>query len=287
MKLVTFTHSGRTRIGKIEGDKVIDLSIAQPSLPQDMLNFLQQGEAAMVKAREAKESPEAVLALADVKLEAPVQNPSKYLAIGMNYRDHVEESARKGIKTPETQIWFNKQVSCITGPFDPVEMPRISEMLDYEVELCVVIGKTCKDVSLEDAPSVIAGYMVANDVSVRDIQWASPTWTLGKSFDTHGPVGPWLVTAEEIADPHNLRMLLTVNGEERQNNTTSLMVYNINQQIAHLTQIMTLQPGDLIATGTPMGVAAGMNPPKYLKVGDVVRAEIEGVGAIENKVVAK
>lgn len=287
MKLVTFTHSGRTRIGKVEGDQIIDLSIAQPSLPQDMLSLLQQGGAAMEKVRDAKASPEAVLALADVKLEAPVQNPSKYLAIGMNYRDHVEESARKGIKTPETQIWFNKQVSCVTGPFDPVEMPRISEMLDYEVELCVVIGKTCKDVSIEDAPSVIAGYMVANDVSVRDIQWASPTWTLGKSFDTHGPVGPWLVTADEISNPHSLHMLLTVNGEERQNNTTSLMVYNIYQQIAHLTQIMTLQPGDLIATGTPMGVAAGMNPPKYLKVGDVIRAEIEGVGVIENKVVAK
>lgn len=286
MKLVTFTHAGRTRIGKLEGDEVVDLSIAQPELPQDMLTFLQQGDAAMAKAREAKPVPGALIALADVRLEAPVPNPSKYLAIGMNYRDHVEESARKGIKTPETQIWFNKQVSCITGPFDPLEKPAISDMLDYEVELCVVIGKACKNVSIEDAASVIAGYMVANDVSVRDVQWKSPTWTLGKSFDTHGPIGPWLVTADEIADPHALRVLLTVNGEERQNNSTSLMVYNIFQQIAHLTQIMTLQPGDLIATGTPMGVAAGMETPRYLKVGDVVRAEIEGIGAIENTVIA-
>lgn len=287
MKLITFTHAGSTRIGRIDGDMVLDLSIAQPDLPLDMLSFLKQGIETMDKARAAKSSSEALIALADVKLEAPVPNPSKYLAIGMNYRDHVEESARKGIKTPETQIWFNKQVSCITGPFDPIEMPTISDMLDYEVELCVVIGKTCKDVSLADASSVIAGYMVANDVSVRDVQWKSPTWTLGKSFDTHGPVGPWLLTADEVADPHNLRMTLTVNGEERQNNTTSLMVYNIYQQIVHLTQIMTLQPGDLIATGTPMGVAAGMNPPVYLKVGDVIRAEIEGVGVIENTVVSK
>ncbi|WP_424192008.1 fumarylacetoacetate hydrolase family protein [Ampullimonas aquatilis] len=287
MKLVTFTHAGRTRIGRVDGNMIVDFSVAQKLIPMDMLSFLKLGGVAMTMAREAKSSIEALIPLSEVKLEAPIPNPSKYLAIGMNYRDHVEESARKGIKTPETQIWFNKQVSCITGPFDSIEMPRISEMLDYEVELCVVIGKICKNVAWEDAHSVIAGYMVANDVSVRDVQWASPTWTLGKSFDTHGPVGPWLVTTDEIPDPHNLHILLTVNGEERQNNTTSLMVYNIYQQIAHLTQIMTLQPGDLIATGTPMGVAAGMSTPKYLKVGDVIRAEIEGIGVIENKVIEK
>jgi 2-keto-4-pentenoate hydratase/2-oxohepta-3-ene-1,7-dioic acid hydratase in catechol pathway len=127
--------------------------------------------------------------------------------------------------------------------------------------------------------------MVANDVSVRDVQWKSPTWTLGKSFDTHGPIGPWLVTSDEIADPYNLRMQLFVNGEKRQDNLTGLMVYNIHQQIAHLTSILTLYPGDLIATGTPMGVAAGMETPKYLKIGDIVKAEIEGLGYIENKVV--
>jgi len=284
MKLVTFTHDGRTRIGKLDGDMIVDLSVAAPDLPTDMKSLLELGASGMDQARAV--SAAGTLALADVRLEAPVMNPSTYLAIGMNYQDHVEESARKGIKTPETQIWFNKQVSCINGPYDPVVKPSISDMFDYEVELCVVIGQTCKNVALEDAHSVIAGYMVANDFSVRDIQWASPTWTLGKSFDTHGPVGPWLVTADEIADPHALKVYLTVNGEERQNNTTALMVYNIYQQIEHLTKIMTLRPGDLIATGTPMGVAAGMETPKYLKVGDVVRAEIEGIGAIENKVVA-
>jgi 2-keto-4-pentenoate hydratase/2-oxohepta-3-ene-1,7-dioic acid hydratase in catechol pathway len=286
MKLVTFTHAGSSRIGKLEGQQVVDLSVACPTLPRDMLRFLEQGESAMRLAREAGAVPEACLPLEAVLLGAPLPNPSKYLAIGMNYRDHVEESARKGIKTPETQIWFNKQVSCITGPFDNVVMPTMSDMLDYEVELCVVIGKSCKNVPVEDAPSVIAGYMVANDFSVRDVQWRSPTWTLGKSFDTHGPVGPYLVTADEIADPHHLRMRLLVNGEVRQDNTTGLMVYNIYQQIAFLTQILTLKPGDLIATGTPMGVAAGMDPPRYLKVGDVVRAEIGGVGVIENRVVA-
>ncbi|SMF49176.1 fumarylacetoacetate hydrolase family protein [Pseudogulbenkiania subflava] len=285
MKLVTFTHAGKTRIGKLEGNVVIDLSSACPELPRDMVSLLELGENALTKVRNVAAVEADQIALPDVKLEAPVQRPSKYLAIGMNYQDHVEESARKGIKMPETQIWFNKQVSCVNGPYDPVKMPSMSDMLDYEVELCVVIGKSCKNVSAADAHSVIAGYMVANDYSVRDVQWKSPTWTLGKSFDTHGPVGPYLVTSDEIENPHNLSMRLTVNGEERQNNSTRLMVYNIYQQIEFLTQILTLHPGDLIATGTPMGVAAGMNPPIYLKAGDVVRAEIEKVGHIENRII--
>lgn len=287
MKLVTYTHQGCTRIGKLLDQQVLDLSVVCPQLPQDMRALLAAGEPALAAVRAAEPTAHALLPLADVKLEAPVRNPSKFLAIGMNYRDHIEESARKGIKTPETQIWFNKQVSCVNGPFDPVHLPTISDMLDYEVELCVVIGQTCRHVSEADALSVVAGYMIANDFSVRDVQWKSPTWTLGKSFDTHGPVGPWLVTADEVPDPQALRMRLTVNGEVRQDNVTSLMLYNVRQQIAHLTQIMTLQPGDLIATGTPMGVAAGMQPPAYLKVGDLVRAEIEGLGAIENTVVAE
>lgn len=286
MKLVTFTHAGKTRIGKIDNDYVIDLSRANSDIPPNMVDFLRSGNQVMQMARNVVAAVSDKIPLAEVKLEAPVQNPSTYLAIGMNYQDHVEESARKGIKTPETQIWFNKQVSCVNGPYDLVVMPSMSEMLDYEVELCVVIGKTAKNVAAADAHSVIAGYMVANDFSVRDVQWKSPTWTLGKSFDTHGPVGPYLVTADEIENPHDLKMRLTVNGEERQNNTTKLMVYNIYQQIEFLTSILTLKPGDLIATGTPMGVAAGMNPPVYLKPGDVVRAEIEKIGFIENNIIS-
>lgn len=286
MKIVTFTHAGKTRIGKLENDFVVDLAKANSDIPSNMVDFLRAGDKAMKLARNVVAAVSEKIPLVEVKLEAPVQNPSTYLAIGMNYQDHVEESARKGIKTPETQIWFNKQVSCVNGPFDPVLMPTMSDMLDYEVELCVVIGKTAKNVSAADAHSVIAGYMVANDFSVRDVQWKSPTWTLGKSFDTHGPVGPYLVTADEIENPHDLKMRLTVNGQERQNNTTKLMVYNIYQQIEFLTNILTLRPGDLIATGTPMGVAAGMNPPVYLKPGDVVRAEIEKIGFIENKIIS-
>lgn len=286
MKLVTFTHAGSTRIGKIENDYVIDLSRSNPQIPSNMIDFLRGGNKLLQMARNVVAAVSEKIPLSEVRLEAPVQKPSTYLAIGMNYRDHVEESARKGIKTPETQIWFNKQISCVNGPYDPVVMPSFSDMLDYEVELCVVIGKPAKNISAADASSVIAGYMVANDFSVRDVQWKSPTWTLGKSFDSHGPIGPYLVTADEIDNPHDLRMRLMVNGKERQNNSTSLMVYNIFQQIEFLTKILTLQPGDLIATGTPMGVAAGMDPPVYLKVGDVVRAEIEKIGFIENKVIS-
>jgi 2-keto-4-pentenoate hydratase/2-oxohepta-3-ene-1,7-dioic acid hydratase in catechol pathway len=291
MKLVTFTQDGATRIGKLVDDRVIDLSAvnsathAAAAFPTDMVALLDRGESALSAIKAIGLEGNLSFDLNDVKLEAPVQRPEKFLAIGMNYRDHVEEAERKGIKTPDTQIWFNKQPSCVTGPYDPVYNPVISNMLDYEIELCVVIGKKCRHVTEEDALSVVAGYTITNDFSVRDVQWASPTWMLGKSFDSHGPLGPCLVTADEVPDPQSLQMLLTVNGEIRQENSTSLMVYGIRQQIAHLTKIMTLKPGDLIATGTPMGVAAGMDPPKYLKDGDLVRSEIEKLGFIENLIV--
>lgn len=286
MKLVTFTKLGQTRIGKVIDGKVLDLSLACPQLPTDMKSLLCLGDSALAAVRDASYEPSSLIPLSDVRLEAPVLNPSKYLAIGMNYADHVAESARKGVTVPKVQIWFNKQVSCINGPYDPIEMPRISEKLDYEVELCVVIGKRCRYVSVEGAKTVIAGYMVANDVTARDIQLQSPTWTLGKSFDTHGPIGPWLVTADEVNDPHALNMRLSVNGEPRQSTNTSQMVHNIFQQIAHLSAVFTLEPGDLIATGTPMGVGAAMDPPRFLVTGDVVRAEIDGIGFIQNTVIS-
>lgn len=287
MKLATFTYNGVTSIGKVDGEQIIDLAAAVPEMPRDMVALIAAGAPALAQLASMQSGAGDAIALKEVTLKAPVQNPSKFLAIGMNYQDHVEEAARKGIKTPETQIWFNKQVSCINPPFAPIVKPAVSDMLDYEVELGVVIGKRCRHVSVENAHEVIFGYTVINDVSVRDVQWKSPTWTLGKSFDTHGPVGPWIVTADEIADPHNLDLKLWVNGELRQSNSTSKMVYNIYQQIALLSSIMTLEPGDLIATGTPMGVGAGFEPARYLKVGDRVRIEIEKVGIIEHEVAAE
>lgn len=188
---------------------------------------------------------------------------------------------------PEKQMWFDKQISCIVGPYDDVVIPSVSDQLDYEAELAVLIGCACRHVAAHDARSVIGGYMVCNDVSVRDWQRHSPTHTIGKSFDTHGPCGPWLTLDHEVEDPHALKLRMTVNGEERQKSLTSAMIHNVFEQITYLSTVMTLLPGDIIATGTPSGVGAAMKPPKWLRAGDVMRAEVEGLGYIENHIITE
>ena len=222
-------------------------------------------------------------ALADAELLAPIEKPGKYLAIGMNYAKHLEESDRLGVARSAHQVWFNKQTTCIVGPYDAIE-PGPTEKLDYEVELGLVIGSRAKNVSEVDALGHVFGYFVANDVSARDYQFHSQTMMMGKSFDTHGPIGPWIVTADEIADPQALDLKCFVNGEQRQSNNTSQMIQTIAKQIAYVTTAFTLEPGDLIATGTPEGVGVGMEPQVFLKPGDVVRCEVEKIGAIENRV---
>ena len=286
MKLITYAHQGHITIGKLVGQTVIDLHATDASLPTTMLALLQAGPAMMDRVHAIATEHAATVPLADVQLLAPVPNPGTYLAIGMNYSKHVAEAVEAGFKIPDVQVWFNKQVACINGPFGDVHMPTVSDKLDYEVELCVVIGKRCRNVKAENARSVIAGYMVCNDVTVRDWQIRSPTMTIGKSFNTTGPIGPWLITDDEIADPHDLTVRMFVNGELRQQESTGGMVYNIWQQIEHLSTAFTLEPGDLIATGTPSGVGIAMKPPRFLKVGDVMRAEITGIGHIENRVIA-
>jgi 2-keto-4-pentenoate hydratase/2-oxohepta-3-ene-1,7-dioic acid hydratase in catechol pathway len=218
-----------------------------------------------------------------VRLLAPVQ-PRKFLAIGLNYADHIAES---GMDAPEFPVFFNKQATCVVGPGDDVHMPRVSNLLDYEGELAIVIGARCRHVSVEAAWEVIEGYTIANDVSVRDWQLRTPTMTMGKSFDTHGPLGPWVVTADELGDPHDLALKTYVNDELRQDSTTGEMIYDCYQQVAHLSEAFTLEPGDVIATGTPAGIGAVRQPfPEgLLKVGDVVRIEIEGIGELRNTVV--
>jgi len=223
-------------------------------------------------------------ALADVRLEAPINNPEKFLAIGLNYQDHIDEIVARGGKAPEHQIWFNKQVSCITGPFDPIFKPKVSEKLDYEAELGVVIGKTCRYISEADALGAVAGYCVVNDVTARDWQRMTPQWTLSKSFDSHGPIGPWIATADEIPDPQSLSMRLFVNGDLRQQTSTALMAFNVAAQISHLSKVMTLKPGDILATGTSAGAGWGRDPPVFLQPGDIVRVEIDQIGHIENTV---
>ncbi|WP_238320086.1 MULTISPECIES: fumarylacetoacetate hydrolase family protein [unclassified Sphingobium] len=250
-----------------------------------MLSIVAGGETALghIAAFVASRTPS--IPLSDAQLVCPIERPGKFLAIGMNYRKHAEEGERHGIPAPKQQLWFNKQTTCLSGPFDPID-PGVTEKLDYEVELGVIVGTAAKGVTASAARSHVFGYVVVNDVSARDWQFHSPTFTVGKSFDTHGPIGPWIVTADEIADPHDLRIRCLVNGEVRQDSNSNELIYNIWEQIAYLSTAFMLEPGDILATGTPEGVGVAMDPPRFLKPGDVVRCEVDKIGAIENVVSA-
>jgi len=284
MKLATFTHDGVSRIGLVVDDEIVDLAAAAPELPHEMTALLAAGPAALERARAALRSGSPRLPLSAVKLEAPVLRPPKFLAIGINYADHVAES---GLETPKFPTVFNKQSTCVTGPFDPVHRPRVSGALDYEGELGFVIGRRCRHVPRARAHEVIAGYLVVDDVSVRDWQLRVPTWTMGKSFDTHGPIGPWITTADEIGDPHTLGIRTFVNAELRQASSTKELIFDCFAIVEHLSTAFTLEPGDVIATGTPGGVGIARKPPLLLQLGDVVRVEIDGLGALENRIVAE
>ena len=281
MKLVTFTHQGATRIGVVRDNEVADICGASAGLPRDMIALLSGGREMLEEARRAAESAPRI-ALAQVKLEAPVRRPPEFLAVGLNYADHIAET---GMAKPTFPIFFNKQNSCVNAPYDPIHLPRASEALDYEGELGFVIGRRCRHVPRARASEVIAGYFIVNDVSVRDWQRRAQTMTLGKSFDTHGPTGPWIVTPDEIGDPHALELKTFVNGELRQHSNTRNLIFNCFEQVEILSTVFTLEPGTLISTGTPSGVAAAMKPPKWLKAGDVVRIEIERIGHLEARVI--
>jgi 2-keto-4-pentenoate hydratase/2-oxohepta-3-ene-1,7-dioic acid hydratase in catechol pathway len=279
MKIGRLAASGRApSLGVLVGDEVVDLSSAD--LP---------AEPAVALARIGRDGLEDLLEgsprkpLADVRLLAPAV-PRKYLAIALNYRDHIAEM---GMEAPEVPVFFNKQVTCVVGPSADIHMPKVSTFLDYEAELALVIGKRCRHVPAERAHEVIAGYTCANDVSVRDWQGRAQTMTIGKSFDTHGPLGPWLVTADELGDPNDLAIRCYVGDELRQDARTSEMVFDCFQQVSHLSEAFTLEPGDVIATGTPAGVGLGRQPVRdnLLHIGETVRVEIEGIGELVNTVV--
>ncbi|MEM9739085.1 MAG: fumarylacetoacetate hydrolase family protein [Pseudomonadota bacterium] len=290
MKLVTFTHDGATRIGDLQGDMVVDLNAAGPALPTDMVALLKGGDDLMQQARDASAASSAKLPVSSIHLEAPIMSPPRILAVGLNYLAHYHElpediRAKRFPKPPETPVVFNKQPTTVTGPYDPIFLPPESDELDFEAELAVVIGKTCRRVPKDRAVEVIAGYTVLNDVTIRDWQRAAPTMTVGKSFDSHCPMGPALLTKDEIADPENLSVKTIVDGEVRQDFNTNDMIFNIAHVINYLSTAFTLLPGDVIATGTSAGVALWAPGQPWMKEGQVCRVEIEGLGAIENRVV--
>jgi 2-keto-4-pentenoate hydratase/2-oxohepta-3-ene-1,7-dioic acid hydratase in catechol pathway len=283
VRLARFEHDDTTRLGVVLDDGVVDLADAAPDLPADPLAFLDDWREASVRAAEVAAGAEPI-PFHDVRLRAPIPRPRKFLAIGLNYQDHVEETGRE---RPEFPVFFTKQPTCVIGPGDAIEVPRASTMVDYEGELGVVIGRRCRHLTVDDALGAVAGYLVVDDVSVRDWQRRAPTMMIGKSFDTHGPIGPWIASADEVADPHDLRVRTWVNDQLMQDASTSGMLFSIVDQLVTLSTAMTLEPGDIIATGTPAGVGVARRPPVWLTPGDVVRIEIEGVGVLENPVVAE
>ena len=281
MRIVTFTESQRTRLGLLQDNQITDLSAHNENLPTEMTKLLSAGPDALAAVSQI--TPTADFNIADVRLESPVLRPGKILAVGLNYKAHAEES---GMELPEHPIVFTKQPTSINGPYDPIHWSADGKMLDYEGELAIIIGKRCRRVPKDKAHSVIAGFAVNNDVSVRNWQMRGKPaqFTMGKSWDTHCPLGPALVSADEV-DPHTLQLRTLVNGEVRQNTNTDDLIFNCFDIIAYLSTAFTLEPGDVIVTGTPSGVGMAMKPPQALSVGDVVRVEIEGLGHIENAVI--
>jgi 2-keto-4-pentenoate hydratase/2-oxohepta-3-ene-1,7-dioic acid hydratase in catechol pathway len=284
MRLVSFSvAAGPVRPGLIVGDEVLDLGDPATGLPGTMRALLARGSGGVERLRAAPSTRAVRHPLGEVRRHAPVPDPPAILAIGMNYRAHVAEIGRE---PPEWQYWFNKQRTAIAGPGDPIVLPRVSDAVDYEGELALVIGPRCQHVPASRALEVVAGYTVINDVSARDWQWRTPTFTMGKSFDSHAPCGPELVTRDELGDPGDLSLRTWVNDELRQDSSTADMIFGCAAQIEYLTTAFPLEPGTVIATGTPAGVGAGFDPARFLAPGDTVRIAIEGIGELVNPVVA-
>jgi 2-keto-4-pentenoate hydratase/2-oxohepta-3-ene-1,7-dioic acid hydratase in catechol pathway len=276
MKLAMFKAAGRREIGVVRGERVVPLSALLPGAPTDMIELIRDWDRLRHRIGPSRTDPG--LPLAEVTLLAPVERPGKVLAIGLNYADHIAETSNK---PPEHQLWFSKASTSIHAPYAPIEVPKVSTQVDHEVELVAVIGKAGRHISRAEAPSHVFGYCVGNDVSVRDWQRQTPQWMLGKSFDTHGPIGPWITTADEIGEPHRLDIKCIVNGEVRQVSNTKHLVFDVWAQIEHLSKVMTLEPGDIIFTGTPGGVGLARKPPVFLTAGDKVVCEIAELGMIE------
>lgn len=307
MKLINYTSNGITRAGAIVNDKIIDLNFAYeaqlqhvgeyrykeiahayvPSITDDLYQGgrhsleLAQKAIDFIIAHPESSNKKAIFNIDEVKIEAAVQNPGKIICVGHNYKEHILEMGRE---LPSHPVIFAKFSNTILGPQDDIPFYPISEQLDYEAEFTFVIGKQAKNVSEEDALDYVAGYTITNDVTYRDIQRRTLQWLQGKTVDGSAPMGPYLVTADELPDPSGLGVVLTVNGEVRQKTNTANFVFSVQKLIAFLSNLMTLEPGDVVLTGTPGGVGVAMDPPTFLKHGDVVRIEIDKIGVLENKV---
>ena len=290
MKLVTFLHEGIQKIGAVVDDQIIDFSTSH--LPKSMIEFIELGDDGINQANALIAKNDSKISINDVKLMAPIPKPNKILGVGLNYKAHKEEAAKAaadllGKPQEKYPTIFNKQNSSVVGPYDDMHKPDASDFFDYEGELGFVIGKRCRHVPYDKASSVIYGYTVVNDATIRDWQMRGPpmTMTMGKSWDTHCPFGPYLVTSDEVGNPHQLKLETHVNGELRQSASTDGLIHDCFTVVEYLSTAFTLEPGDLIATGTPEGVAATSR--NWLKVDDVVKVTIEKLGFIENKVIAE
>ena len=290
MKLVTFLHESIQKIGAVVDDQIIDFSTSH--LPKSMIEFIELGDDGINQANALIAKIDSKISINDVKLMAPIPKPNKILGVGLNYKAHKEEAAKAaadllGKPQEKYPTIFNKQNSSVVGPYDDMHKPDASDFFDYEGELGFVIGKQCRHVPYDKASSVIYGYTVVNDATIRDWQMRGPpmTMTMGKSWDTHCPFGPYLVTSDEVGNPHQLKLETHVNGELRQSASTDGLIHDCFTVVEYLSTAFTLEPGDLIATGTPEGVAATSR--NWLKVDDVVKVTIEKLGFIENKVIAE
>jgi 2-keto-4-pentenoate hydratase/2-oxohepta-3-ene-1,7-dioic acid hydratase in catechol pathway len=286
MRLVTFQYDGDSRIGAETPRGIVDFHIAAPELPRTLLALLAAGPKALDAARNAVARARAagtgLIAADRVRLLAPLPRPGKILAIGLNYREHAAET---GNPVPEVPMVFSKACTAVIGPGTAIEIPPASALIDYEGELAVVIGTLAKRVTRHDALRHVAGYTIMNDVTARDYQ-ARSGHCMGKSFDTFAPMGPVLVTADEISNPNGLDLRTIVSGEELQHSNTSNLIFDVSALIEFISAGVTLEPGDVITTGTPAGVGYRREPRRFLKPGDVVRIEISGIGALENPVIS-
>ena len=281
MKLVTVDTSQGAQPGVLRGDEVVLLSGAGF---QSVIEVAAAGGLAAIESFAASATGESVLPLASTKLLAPIPRPPKLICVGLNYRDHAAEC---GLAIPTAPTIFNKFPNTVIGPGDPIVLPRNSSQPDYEAEFAFVIGKGGRHIPADRWREHVFGYMNLNDVSARDFQMATSQWLMGKTFDTFAPTGPWLVTADEIADPHRLAIRMTVSGEVLQESNTSNLIFGVPELIEHLSSVVTLEPGDIVSTGTPGGVGFVRKPPRYLRPGDECIVEVEGLGRLHNPVVAE